>query len=178
VGGASVTSAGVRGTMDMSQLKSMAKDGLAAAKKGAAAASEAAAPALAVASAAAAPVLATMREGVLSAGEEVAKIAPSLKPGFEDAAVAAGGDVSGFLETPTGQYLSEHPEAMAPLIAVMVAVGVPGAGLLSTAMGVLGATTAMVPYVMMLAGPLSGAPGSEMELVKMALQAQGLPVPP
>jgi len=163
--------------MDMGRFKALAKDGLAAARMGAAAASEAAAPALAMASAAAAPVLAQMRDGVLIAGEEVSKVAPSLKPGFDDAAVAAGGDLSGFMETPTGQYLYEHPEAMAPLVAVMVAVGVPGAGLLSNGLAVYGATAAMVPYVMMLAGPLMGVPGSEMDAVKLALASQGVPLP-
>ena len=81
--------------------------------------------------------------------------AAELRPKLQEAYQQAEPSLQEFMRSPQVEYLKKNPKAMAAMLAIFVAVGVPGAATLMTCVNLMGPMETLFPILMTLVVPAS-----------------------
>ena len=83
--------------------------------------------------------------------EKAAELRPKLKAAYDQAEPS----MQEFMRSPQVEYLKKNPKAVAAMLAILVAVGIPGAATLMTCVNLVGPMEALFPILMTLVVPAS-----------------------
>lgn len=81
--------------------------------------------------------------------------AAELKPKLQEAYQQAEPSLQEFMRSPQVEYLKKNPKAVAAMLTIFVAVGIPGAATLMTCVNLMGPMEALFPILMTLVVPAS-----------------------
>lgn len=83
--------------------------------------------------------------------EKAAELKPKLKAAYESAEPG----LKEFMKSPRVEYLKQNPKAVTAMLAIFVAVGIPGAATLLTCVNLIGPMEQLFPILMMMMDPAS-----------------------
>ena len=83
--------------------------------------------------------------------EKAAELRPKLQAAYD----AAEPSMKEFMKSPQVEYLKKNPKAVAAILTIFVAVGLPGAATLMTCVNLMGPLEALFPILMTLVIPAS-----------------------